>query len=171
MLHRTRHLFIRQQTSVINAIRAHMAEFGVVARVGRTGVVELLAVAVTMPTTAFDLTVRTGELHVRHVDTIGVIRAPRCSMRCRLSHLGEGEDAVDSPVLPDLRRRAWLGANWRLGFRRFCHLRSPWRRCHRPHSGRGVLLRNGRCFNGPHVPQPTEWTRRQGSPSSQSRGV
>src|SRR5215468_2036743 len=45
MLHRTRHLFIRQQTSVINAIRAHMAEFGIVARVGRKGVAELLAVA------------------------------------------------------------------------------------------------------------------------------
>jgi transposase len=35
MLHRTRHLFIRQQTAVINAIRAHLAEFGVVAPVGR----------------------------------------------------------------------------------------------------------------------------------------
>ena len=35
MLHRTRQLFIRQQTSVINAIRAHMAEFGIVAPVGR----------------------------------------------------------------------------------------------------------------------------------------
>jgi len=44
MLHRTRHLFIRQQTSVINAIRAHMAEFGIVARVGRNGVAELLKV-------------------------------------------------------------------------------------------------------------------------------
>src|SRR5579863_10103332 len=42
MLHRTRHLFIRQQTSVINAIRAHLAEFGVVAPVGRKGVTELL---------------------------------------------------------------------------------------------------------------------------------
>ncbi len=30
-LHRTRHLFIRQQTSVINAIRAHLAKFGIVA--------------------------------------------------------------------------------------------------------------------------------------------
>jgi transposase len=28
MLHRTRHLFIRHQTSVINAIRARLAEFG-----------------------------------------------------------------------------------------------------------------------------------------------
>ena len=44
MLHRTRHLFIRQQTSVINAIRAHMAELGIVARVGRNGVAELLKV-------------------------------------------------------------------------------------------------------------------------------
>jgi transposase len=44
MLHRTRHLFIRQQTSVINAIRAHPAEFGIVARVGRNGVEELLNV-------------------------------------------------------------------------------------------------------------------------------
>jgi transposase len=33
MLHRTRHLFIRQQTAVINSIRAHLAEFGIVAPV------------------------------------------------------------------------------------------------------------------------------------------
>ena len=43
MLHRTRHLFIRQQTAVINSIRAHLAEFGIVAPVGRNGVKELLA--------------------------------------------------------------------------------------------------------------------------------
>jgi transposase len=44
-LHRTRHLFIRQQTSVINVIRALLAEFGIVAPVGRNGVEQLLAVA------------------------------------------------------------------------------------------------------------------------------
>src|SRR5438477_5120180 len=44
VLHRKRHLFIRQQTSVINAIRAHCAEFGIVAPVGRRGVEELLNV-------------------------------------------------------------------------------------------------------------------------------
>ena len=44
MLHRTRHLFIRQQTAVINVIRAHLAEFGIVAPVGRKGVEELLNV-------------------------------------------------------------------------------------------------------------------------------
>jgi len=31
MLHRTRHLLIRQQTAVINSIRAYLAEFGIVA--------------------------------------------------------------------------------------------------------------------------------------------
>jgi transposase len=41
-LHRIRHLFIRQQTAVINAIRAHLAEFGIVAPVGRQGVDKLL---------------------------------------------------------------------------------------------------------------------------------
>ena len=44
-LHRARHLFIRQQTSVINAIRAHLAEFGIVAPVGRHGVEQLLGIA------------------------------------------------------------------------------------------------------------------------------
>ena len=44
MLHRTRHLFVRQQTAVINAIRAHLAEYGIVAPVGRNGVEELLGV-------------------------------------------------------------------------------------------------------------------------------
>ncbi len=42
VLHRTRHLFIRQQTAVINTIRAHLAEFGIIASVGRNGVEELL---------------------------------------------------------------------------------------------------------------------------------
>src|SRR6202045_3090351 len=45
VLHRTRHLFIRHQTAVINAIRAHLAEFGIAARVGRRGVEDLLDVA------------------------------------------------------------------------------------------------------------------------------
>ena len=44
VLHRTRHLFIRQQISVINAIRAHLAEFGIAAPIGRQGIEQLLAV-------------------------------------------------------------------------------------------------------------------------------
>src|SRR5678815_4771438 len=45
VLHRTRHLFIRQQTAAINAIRSHLAEFGIVAPVGRHGVEQLLNIA------------------------------------------------------------------------------------------------------------------------------
>jgi len=44
VLHRTRHLVVRQQTAVINSIRSHLAEFGIVAPIGRNGVEELLNV-------------------------------------------------------------------------------------------------------------------------------
>ena len=44
MLHRTRHLFIRQQTAIINSIRAYLAEFGIVAPVERRGVEQLLKI-------------------------------------------------------------------------------------------------------------------------------
>jgi transposase len=44
MLYRTRHLFVRQRTTLINALRAHLAEFGIVAGVGRNGLERLLDV-------------------------------------------------------------------------------------------------------------------------------
>jgi len=44
MLHRTRQLFVRQRTTLINALRAHLAEFGIVAGVGRNGLEKLLQV-------------------------------------------------------------------------------------------------------------------------------
>src|SRR4030081_3930996 len=44
VLHRARHLFIRQQTSLINAILSPLAEFGIVAPVRRHGVEERLNV-------------------------------------------------------------------------------------------------------------------------------
>lgn len=47
MLHRTRALFVRQRTTLINAIRAHLAEFGIVAGVGRNGVEALLDLIAT----------------------------------------------------------------------------------------------------------------------------
>ena len=48
MLHRTRQLFIRQRTTLINSIRAHLAEFGIVAGIGRNGVEVLLELIATM---------------------------------------------------------------------------------------------------------------------------
>ena len=44
MLHRTRNLLVRQRTMLINAIRAHMAEFGIVAPGGVPQVKKLLSI-------------------------------------------------------------------------------------------------------------------------------
>ena len=44
MLHRTRDLLIRQRTQLINALRAHLSEIGLVAERGREGVAELAAI-------------------------------------------------------------------------------------------------------------------------------
>jgi transposase len=42
--HGTRDLLLRQRTQVINALRAHLAELGIVAAQGRDGLKELLAI-------------------------------------------------------------------------------------------------------------------------------
>jgi len=42
VLHRARELLIRQRTMLINALRGHLAEFGIVTRVGRAGVSTLI---------------------------------------------------------------------------------------------------------------------------------
>ena len=42
MLHRTRDLLIRQRTQLINAMRAHLAELGLVAQTGREGLQQLM---------------------------------------------------------------------------------------------------------------------------------
>src|SRR6201993_1529364 len=44
MQHRTRDLLMRQRTQLINALRAHLAELGLVAAQGNAGVNELLAI-------------------------------------------------------------------------------------------------------------------------------
>jgi transposase len=43
VLHRTRDLLVRQRTVLVNSLRGHLAEFGIVARQGTGGVGELLA--------------------------------------------------------------------------------------------------------------------------------
>ena len=44
MLHRTRELLIRQRTSLVNALRGHLAEFGIVAPQGIRNIAKLVAV-------------------------------------------------------------------------------------------------------------------------------
>jgi transposase len=45
ILHRRRDLLIRQRTQLINAMRAHLAELGLVAQTGREGVEQLIRTA------------------------------------------------------------------------------------------------------------------------------
>ena len=85
MLHRTRQLFIRQQTSVINAIRAHMAEYGIVAAVGRKGVEQLLAIVTDA-----------GDRRVPEVDP-GV---PRCPWRAAADVEGSWSSTADHGLAP-----------------------------------------------------------------------
>ena len=89
MLHRTRQLFIRQQTSVIDAVRAHMAEFGIVAPVGRHGVEALLEV----------------------VADVGDNRVPEVARAC-LSGLGTQLRMLKAQILEfDRRIMAWHRSN------------------------------------------------------------
>ena len=44
MQHRTRDLLMRQRTQLINALRAHLAELGIVAAQGNAGLKELLKI-------------------------------------------------------------------------------------------------------------------------------
>jgi transposase len=44
MLHRSRRLLVRQRTMLSNAIRGHMAEFGIISAKGRNGTAELLVI-------------------------------------------------------------------------------------------------------------------------------
>ncbi len=44
MLHRSRELFVRQRTQLVNALRAHLAEMGLIAATGVDGLAALLAI-------------------------------------------------------------------------------------------------------------------------------
>jgi len=44
MLHRARQLLVRQRTQLANALRAHLAELGIIAAQGETGLKELIAI-------------------------------------------------------------------------------------------------------------------------------
>ncbi len=86
-LHRTRALLIRQKTSTINAIRAHLAEFGVVAPLGRQGVDALLD-AIADP-------------------NVGDDEIPKTARDCVLA-LGEQLEALETQILSlDRRISEW----------------------------------------------------------------
>ena len=51
MLHRTRDLLVRQRTMLVNALRSHMAELGIIAPQGIARVADLIAVLLGEDTT------------------------------------------------------------------------------------------------------------------------
>ncbi len=87
MQHRTRDLLMRQRTQVINALRAHMAELGIVAAQGREGTKALLAIIADdgderLPVDArASLIVLAAQLQALQTDE----RGPRCGSIVRVA--------------------------------------------------------------------------------------
>ena len=70
MLHRARHLLVRQRTAQVSAMRAHLAEYGVVAPKGIAHVRDLLAVLETTTSALPDLTRQTLLLLAQMIGTL-----------------------------------------------------------------------------------------------------
>src|SRR5215831_19274752 len=87
-LHRTRHLLIRQQTSVINAIRSHVAEFGIVAPVGRNGVDQLLGIVADLADKRLPEVART---------CVAVLGAQLRMLKAQILECGQGSFARHPP--------------------------------------------------------------------------
>ena len=58
MLHRSRELLVRQHTMLVNALRAHLAEFGIVMKQGKAGAAEVASVVQDADNSALSLAVR-----------------------------------------------------------------------------------------------------------------
>ena len=119
VLRRARHLFIRPQTSVINAIRAHLAEFGIVAPVGRHGVEELLNVIANpgdrrVPELA-RLRLNTAEAQPRQVKLVkkDIDRSNRIVLAQIVIHSFGKQRALTAIFANDKTRHRILPANYR----------------------------------------------------------
>jgi len=58
MLHRSRELLVRQHTMLVNALRAHLAEFGIVMKQGKAGAAEVASLVQDAGNTALSAVVR-----------------------------------------------------------------------------------------------------------------
>ena len=84
VLHRARHLFIRQQTAVINAIRAHLAEFGIVALSSQTKAQKCFCRWLACPKKPRPYKAPPLCSNLGH----GNPAAPRCRLKCAMVTLG-----------------------------------------------------------------------------------
>jgi hypothetical protein len=118
VLHRTRLLLMRQQTRLANAIRGHMAEYGIVAPSGREGLQRLIETIVD----ASDDACRLGPW-------LSPVAGPRCGR----------EPDVSKLALERFGHKAWCGMLWLLTLSiTTC---SVWPRSHGVPTARPVLRR------------------------------
>jgi transposase len=72
MLHRARHLLVRQRTAQVSAMRAHLAEYGIVAAKGRAHVRDLLAILESGAAVLPDLARQTLRLIAQMIEALSL---------------------------------------------------------------------------------------------------
>jgi hypothetical protein len=110
-VHRTRALLIEQRTRITNALRAHLAELGLIAETGRGGLAQLIAMVKE------DSTLRSLPIAM-----LEVVRALVAQLAAVQTQIGELDRAIRSPGIPlgtgtgrlD-RPRATSELDWRQG--------------------------------------------------------
>src|SRR6266478_5186081 len=98
MQHRTRDVLIRQRTQIINALRAHLAELGIVAAQGNAGVNELRAIVTDEQDTRLPIDARASvivlaaqlEAHSRRRGDRRIAARPGESREVSLAHATPG---------------------------------------------------------------------------------
>ena len=129
MVHRSRHLFVRQRTTLIHALRAHRAEFGIVAGVGCNGLETLLEVIedgddARVPPNARDcLLALRDQLEMVKLRVLDADR--RVLAWHRMSEVSQRRDDIPSvgPLIATALEPARAGRVWRPRRWRSLHLR------------------------------------------------
>jgi len=109
VLHRTRLILTRQRTQIGNAIRAHLAEFGIVAPVGRQGLDRLFAVITDPSDTRVPVAARAC-LSMLAASTAWFL--PTCSRPTGRSGPTAGRPSSAGACRRSLASGRWLRARW-----------------------------------------------------------
>ena len=98
MVFRTRDMFVRQRTQMINALRAHLAEHGIIAAKGITNVQELGRIIETAETGIEPLVVETARIYLDQIEQIsGRIAALEKTLRQEAGQSDRTERMMSMP--------------------------------------------------------------------------
>ena len=87
MQHRTRDVLIRQRTQIINALRAHLAELGLVAAQGDKGVKELLAIVADKEDTRLPIDARASVIVLAaQLEAVETLSSESIEKRIKMQH-------------------------------------------------------------------------------------